>query len=196
MEKKNAVSKAQKAKNPQKRQNAKTPQKKKRDWVPNPQHNFGEENAEPGDITKYLKVEMVALDLPPVDISDPAQVECRIRDYIGFCAQNDVLPQFVGMALWLGVNRTTLGRWKRGEYRSETHQPIMEKVSMMMEALWADFMQANKMAPGTGIFMGKNWYGYRDVQDVVVTPNQPLGELADQKAIEERISGTVILEDE
>lgn len=40
--------------------------------------------------------------------------------------------------------------------------------------MWADYMQSGKLNPATGIFLAKNWYGYKDVADVVVTPNNPL----------------------
>lgn len=47
-------------------------------------------------------------------------------------------------------------------------------------------MQNGKVNPASGIFLGKNMFGYKDVQDVVVTPNNPLGDMPDQKMLEER----------
>ena len=35
-------------------------------------------------------------------------------------------------------------------------------------------MQSGKINPASGIFIGKNMFGYKDTQDVVVTPNNPL----------------------
>ena len=129
---------------------------------------------EPGDNARYVRYAMASWNLPPIDISDPDQVSKRITDYFLYCQQNDRKPQLVGMANWLGIDRTTLASWKRGEYRTETHSHIIQKAVGALEEMWADYMMNGKVNPASGIFMSKNWFGYRDVQDVVVTPNNPL----------------------
>lgn len=134
-------------------------------------------DAEPGDNARFIRHALVAWDLPPIDISDPEQVKQRIKDYFIYCQQNDRKPQLVGMANWIGVSRETLNTWKRGEYRSETHSDVIKKAVDVLEELWTDYMQNGKINPASGIFLGKNLYGYRDVQDVVVTPNNPLDTL-------------------
>lgn len=148
---------------------------------------FGEENAEPGDNARYLRYAMVSLDLPPIDISDPEQVQQRINDYFVFCVENDRKPNMVGMANWLGVDRDTVKTWKTGEYRSSTHSAVIKKAINILEELWVDYMQNGKVNPASGIFLGKNMFGYKDVQDVTLTPGSPLGDQPDQKALEERI---------
>lgn len=134
----------------------------------------GGEGTKPGDNARYVRLAMASWNLPPIDISDPKQVEQRIADYFQHCADNDRKPQLIGMANWLGVDRSTVNSWKRGEYRAETHSPIIKKAIDMLEELWVDFMQNGKVNPGAGIFLGKNLFGYKDVADVVVTPNNPL----------------------
>ena len=129
---------------------------------------------EPGDNSRYVRFAMASWDLPPIDISDPKQVQTRITEYFHFCADNDRKPQLVGMANWLGVSRDTLNSWKRGEYRTETHSAIVQKAVGALEEMWADYMMNGKVNPASGIFVSKNWFGYKDVQDVVVTPNNPL----------------------
>jgi hypothetical protein len=42
-----------------------------------------------------------------------------------------------------------------------------------MEELWENYMQTGRINPVSGIFLGKNHYGYQDKQDVVITPNNP-----------------------
>lgn len=136
--------------------------------------NFGEEHVEPGDNARYLRMARVAFDLPPIDIADPKQVEKRIGEYFDFCEQNDRKPNIVGMANWIGVDRTTLALWKRGDYRSETHFDVIKRAVSILEEIWLDYMQNGKMNPASGIFIAKNLLQYKDVQDVVVTPNNPL----------------------
>lgn len=136
--------------------------------------NFGEEYVEPGDNARYLRHALVSLDLPPIDISDPKQVESRIREYFNYCIDNDRKPNMIGLANWLGVSRETVNTWKRGEYRSETHSDVIKKALDVLEELWMDYMLNGKANPASLIFLGKNLWQYKDQTDVVVTPNNPL----------------------
>ena len=145
--------------------------------------NYGAENAKPGDNSRYLRYAMASWDLPPIDISDPKQVESRITEYFVHCIEKDRKPNMIGMANWLGVDRGTVRTWKNGEYRGTTHSTIIEKAVDVLEELWVDYMQNGKVNPACGIFIGKNMFGYRDVQDVVVAPKNAMGEIEDKDAL-------------
>jgi len=148
--------------------------------------NFGAELAEPGDNARYLRYAMASLNLPPIDISDEKQVEKRIYDYFGFCIENDRKPNMVGMANWLGISRDTVNSWKRGDYRTETHSAVIRKACDILEELMVDYLQNGKVNPASGIFLAKNMFQYKDVQDVVLTPNQPIQDAQDPAQIAER----------
>lgn len=154
--------------------------KKKRnrgsDWMKE-LSDTGGELSKPGDNSRFIRHAMASWNLPPIDISDPNQVEERIGHYFQYCADNDRKPQIVGLCNWLGITRDTLNTWKNGEYRAGTHSDIVKRAVSVIEEMWADYMQAGKLNPATGIFLAKNWYGYKDVADVVVTPNNPLQDL-------------------
>ena len=131
---------------------------------------FGEEYTEPGDNTRYLRFARVSMNLPPIDISDPKQVENRINEYFDFCEENDRKPNMIGMANWLGISRETVNQWKRGDVRSSTHTDVIRKAVDILEEIWVDYMQNGKINPASGIFLAKNMFQYKDVQDVVITP--------------------------
>lgn len=131
-------------------------------------------NVQPGDNARFVRWALASWDLPPIDISDPEQVRERIGMYFKFCADNDRRPQIVGMCNWLGINRDTLNEWVRGVTRADTHSDIIKKAYNFMEEMWTDYMTYGKISPPTAIFLAKNWYGYKDVADVVVTPNNPM----------------------
>lgn len=139
-----------------------------------------------GDNTNFLRYARVAFDLPPVDISDEKQVLRRVNEYLDFCEENDRKPSLVGVSNWLGISRDTLQSWKRGEFRADTHQRIFENITSMLEELWVDWMMNGKVNPASGIFIGKNHYGYRDVQDVVVAPGNPLGDGVDKAQLADK----------
>ena len=148
---------------------------------------FGEENAEPGDNARYLRYARASQNLPPIDISDPKQVEQRINLYFDFCEQNDRKPNIKGLGNWLGVDATTVNSWRRGEYRTETHSPLIKKAVDILEEMWWDYGQNGKTNPASWIFIGKNAFGMKDVQDVVVTPNNAMGDQKAQKELEEYV---------
>lgn len=55
-------------------------------------------------------------------------------------------------------------------------------------------MLNGKINPVSGIFIGKNHFGYTDKQEVVVTPNNPLGEQTATEEIEQRYIESVVEE--
>lgn len=136
--------------------------------------NFGAENTEPGDNARYLRYALASWDLPPIDVSDPKQVEKRIHEYFQFCIDNDRKPNIKGLGNWIGVDDETVRRWRTGEYRSETHRGLIKKAVDMLQEMWWDYGQNGKCNPASWIFIGKNAFGMRDEQQVVITPNNPL----------------------
>ena len=55
-----------------------------------------------------------------------------------------------------------------------------------MESLWENYMQNGKINPVSGIFLGKNNYGYQDKTEYVVTPNVNNDSDYDADAIKKR----------
>lgn len=147
---------------------------------------FGDIEVEPGDNTRYLRHTMSMWHLPVIDISDPKQVEERILWYFEKCSIDDMKPTVSGMALSLGIDRKTLYDWSRGNVRAITHSPVVKKAMDMLGALWEDYMQNGKINPVSGIFLGKNHFGYTDKQEIVIQPKNPLGEAEDPEAIKQK----------
>lgn len=146
--------------------------------------NFGHEFAEPGDNTRYLRLARVGVNLPPIDISDPKQVENRINEYFDFCEKNDLKPNIKSLGNWIGVDDTTVISWRKGEYRAETHSQLIKKAVDVIQALWWSYGQDGKVNPASWIFIGKNAFGMRDAQEITVTPKRPLEDGLDGAEIE------------
>ena len=131
-------------------------------------------------------------------------VICAMHLYRGTCPllifqtrniDNDRKPNMIGMANWLGVHRDTVHQWKTGATRSNTHYDLIKKAIDILEELWVDYMQNGKINPASGIFLGKNMFGYKDQQDLVVTPNNPLGEEPDPDKLVEQYQKALPPED-
>lgn len=146
--------------------------------------NFGQEFVEPGDNTKFLQHALTIREWPQIDTADPVQVQNRIKQYFALCATDDIKPSVKGFLNSLRVAKSTLWEWRQGNYRAGTHQAIICEAYDVLEALWEDYMQNGKINPVSGIFLGKNNFGYQDKQEYVLTPNQKTVTQADVQAIE------------
>ena len=145
--------------------------------------NFGQEHVQPGDNSKYIRHALATLNLPPIDIANPQQVEERIEWYFGHCIDQDMKPTVMGMCNALGISRNTLRTWYNEDFRATTHAPIVKRAYALLEELWEDYMLNGKINPVSGIFLGKNAWNYADKQEVVLTPNTGLPSDADVATI-------------
>lgn len=144
------------------------------------------EITDPGDNAKFLSHALAVRNMPPIDTKDPVQVKQRINDYFNLCVVNDIKPSVTGFLNSLRVAKSTLWEWKQGNYRADTHQQIIVEAYNVLEALWEDYMMNGKINPVSGIFLGKNNFGYQDKQEYVLTPNQQQLSSEDVKVIESK----------
>ena len=135
------------------------------------------------DNSKYLLHALTIRNWDLIDINDPVQVQNRISDYFTLCAKDDIKPTVKGFLNALRVAKSTLWEWKTGGLRAGTHQAIIVEAYDVLEALWEDYMMNGKINPVSGIFLGKNNFGYQDKQEYVLTPNQQQLSAEDVKAI-------------
>lgn len=135
---------------------------------------------EPGDNAKYLMVSMKLMELPDIDMTDVEQVRARLSEYFQIHADNDLKPTVAGMGLALnGMDRRRL--WEIRTDAPTSNKWVVElptavkdtikKAYKLMENLWENYMQNGKINPVSGIFLGKNNFGYQDKTEYVVTPN-------------------------
>ena len=129
-----------------------------------------QENIEHGDNAKYLKHALAIRKMPAIDTRNPEDVEARIDLYFQCCMENDMKPTVKGFCNALRISKTTLWNWKTGNYRAGTHEEVIVRAYDVLEALWEDYMMNGKINPMSGVFLGINNYGYKDVKQVNLTP--------------------------
>lgn len=147
---------------------------------------FGSVDVPPGENARYIRHAMAMMNLPPIDIANSQQVEERIGWYFTHCQDDDMKPTVSGLALALGVDRKTIYNWSRGESRVDSHFLIVKKAMDMLETLWEDYMQNGRINPVSGIFLGKNHFGYQDKQEITIKPENPLGQPDDPDALKRK----------
>ena len=135
--------------------------------------------------------------LPPIDIFDNDQVMQRIQEYFQIVSKYRSRPTVSGLAMALGTDRrrlyeintgnisdTVYGKWKRVP---KDVQATIQKAYNYLEVMWEDYMTNGKINPVSGIFLGKNNFGYRDQTEHVITPNSQQEEI-DAESIRKRYS--------
>lgn len=141
-------------------------------------------HTEPGEISRMLRQAMTISHWPQIDTNDAEQVMGRIDQYHLFCIQNDIKPEMSSLALALGVNRSTLWKWENGieSNKPQAVRNAIKKGREINEILMVQLMQNGKINPVTGIFLLKNNHDFKDQQDVIITPNNPLaGDVSEAK---------------
>lgn len=150
-------------------------------------------HTEPGDNRKYILHSLRLADLPKLNLTSVEEVTQRIKDYFTICADDDMKPSVAGLALAMDIDRRYL--WEIREGRKGKNPAVADTLKKAMKILdlqMVDYMQNGKINPVSGIFLMKNNFGYADKQEVVLTPNNPLGDTKDTKALEEQYIDSVV----
>lgn len=90
------------------------------------------------------------------------EVEQRIDDYFRFCEQSSIRPGIESLALSLHVSRQTLFRWGNGEDCSKRRSEAIQSAKAFVAAYVEQALLGGKISPPSGIFLAKNWLGYKD----------------------------------
>lgn len=150
-------------------------------------------HAEPGENRKYILHSMRLADLGKVDLKSVDEVTQRIRTYFEICAEDDMKPSVAGLALALDIDRRRLWEIREGKMgKNPAVSDALKKAMKILDLQMVDYMQNGKINPVSGIFLMKNNFGYADKQEVVLTPNNPLGDTKDTKALEEKYIDSVV----
>jgi hypothetical protein len=131
-----------------------------------------------GDNNKYTTFALAIMQLPKIDVRNPEQLRGRVLEYFQLCADHDMKPGVAAIGLAIGLDRRRMWEIRSGSERNATIPPeckdIINSVYDSLEALWESYMINGKINPVSGIFLGKNNFGYQDKQEYVLTPNQQL----------------------
>lgn len=125
---------------------------------------------------------------PPI-FETVEELQQEIQDYWEYILKANkekvtLIPDVEGLASYLCISREALNEWERSNYKgfSATIKATKNSIAAVKKQ-----MAMNGEIP-TIVFATdfNNNHGYTQKQEVVVTPNQPLGELQDPQIIAER----------
>jgi len=125
-----------------------------------------------------LRNARVSIDLPPINIKNPHEVEARIDEYFDFCEMNDKPPNMIGLGNWLGVHVATINAWKNGNWADDTVGDIVQRALSVIEESLVTQVQDNPKAMVGGMFLLKSMFHYKEQQDIVITAKAQNEELS------------------
>lgn len=137
---------------------------------------------EKGDNAKIMSINIALFNMQDIDMTNAQAVTGRLGEYFALYEQADLKPTVAGMAIALnGMSRQTLTAIAHDRvtgstgYKSALPPEVtatIKKAYKMLENMWETYMNSGKINPVSGIFLGKNNYGYQDKTEYVLTPNQ------------------------
>ena len=148
----------------------------------------------PGDNNRFAQKNLELFRLPKVDLMNNDAVLSRIDEYFAIMAKYDAKPTVTGLAMALGVDRRRLWEIKTGNFGNtrgtvtKLPKEVTETIRRTydyLEIMWEDYMLNGKINPVSGIFLGKNNFGYQDKTEYVLTPNSQKEEF-DAESIRKR----------
>ena len=112
-----------------------------------------------------------AFDAPPVNDDELCD---RLNWFFKTCAETQQLATVEKMCLALSWSRQHVFELEAGNrpgFSLDTRD-ILKKAKNLIASMDAELAQEGKIQPVVYMFRAKNYYGMKDQQDVVLTPNQ------------------------
>lgn len=92
------------------------------------------------------------------DVSD------RIDAYFNICGQRGMRPGIESLALALGVDRTTIYRWRKGNGCSPERERTIKQATQYIFAFLESLGLSGQLNPASYIWTTKQWMNYKDGQ--------------------------------
>lgn len=111
----------------------------------------------------------------------------RLNGYFQQCCNTGQIPTVEDMCLALGVTRNTVWEWESLQYHVNPERgDMVKKAKEILAGIDAKLVSEGKIPQVTYIFRAKNFFGMRDQQEVVLTPNNPLGNAEDSDTLKNK----------
>lgn len=124
------------------------------------------------------------------------QVQSRCLEYLQRCQEAKCLPTVGGLSVFaLGYTRQRLNAYMRENPDTPTTQFLMQIKDLLADTLETGALNRN-LDSVMAIFTMKNDHDRADRVQLEPVVSEPLGTTPDQRALEERIMGSVVVDDD
>lgn len=131
----------------------------------------------------------------PVTLADTGEVKRRTVYYLKACEASSSFPSIAGLARSMGLSRQAVYDciWRHSPAKTADW---LELCRDSFSDILAEASLRNDCNNITAIFLQKALYGLRESVEIVAKTETPLGDSLDQAALEARIAGSVVVDDE
>lgn len=131
-----------------------------------------------------------------INLSDTETVREVTQEYLSACVDTSTVPSISGLCRALGCSRTAFYHIVNTRTPRETAD-FFETVHDAFSDVLAEASLRGAVQPVVAIFLQKALFGHSEKVEIVATakPSSPLGEQADQAALEAKLADVVIDED-
>jgi hypothetical protein len=144
-------------------------------------------NLKPGDNSRIAGHLLEFMSWGPVDRDNIEEMEDRFRRYVEYCIENDIRITNMVAYMAIGIDKSTAHDWVHGRSRTPAHSDFIKRVQRFC-ASYRELLGADgKLNPVTLIWWQKNYDGFVEKQEIVVTPNNPLGDATSPEEIGKRL---------
>ena len=136
--------------------------------------------------TRRIRFMQTILPTEPLDRDDVEEMERRFAFYLEMCAKWDMKVGNMAAYAAIGIDKDDAYEWTNRNTGNPARARFIKKVQKVCAMYREGLMEDGKVNPVTGIFWQKNYDGMKDQTEMVLTPNNPLGEQKDMKALEQK----------
>lgn len=129
---------------------------------------------------------MEILPTEPLDYEDVDEMERRFQRYLELCSEWDMKVGNQAAYAAIGIDKNLVWDWLNRREANPKRTCFLKKVQKICAMYREGLMEDGKVNPVTGIFWQKNYDGFRDQQEVVLTPNNPLGSAEDPESLKNK----------
>ena len=133
-------------------------------------YTFDSDDEKAAYVSKVLTEALEYWNVPKVKNNEEAME--RTEQYFLRCASRGIKPTVEEYSLAMGMSRSMLWDYETGRRTGPISADVVKRAKEIIAMFDAKAIMDGKMNPVTYIFRAKNYYGMKDQQDVVVTPNQ------------------------
>ncbi|OQB14293.1 MAG: hypothetical protein BWY15_01148 [Firmicutes bacterium ADurb.Bin193] len=121
-------------------------------------------------------------------VNNDIELAERIDKYFEMCAKTGQIPTVEELCLSTGYAESTIWDWetgRRGGFSSDTAE-IIKKAKDFLKTFDAKLVISGQLNFLTYCFRAKNYYGMVEKTEVVVTPNNPLGDTSNPEELAQK----------
>lgn len=135
---------------------------------------------------KRIRFMLEILPKEPLDCNDVAEMERRFDRYLRLCSEWGMKIGNQAAYAAIGIDAATAYEWVTRRTANPARYDFVKKVKQVCALYREGLMEDGKVNPVTGIFWQKNYDGLKDQQEVVLTPNNPLGEAQNAEQLKQK----------